>query len=279
VDLGDLAAETPGFAGADLANLINEAALLAAHARKAAIDRQDLETALDRIVLGAERPLLVSERERRIFAYHETGHALVAHLTPGADPVMKVSVVPRGQSMGATVQAPSEEHFAYTSSELRDRLAILLAGRAAEELVFGQATTGAENDLKEATTLARRMVGRWGMSETVGTVFLGLDDEHPFLGRGMMPQQQLGDALLDRAEQAVQELLDEARTKARSTLETHREAMDRVAAALVREETLDRERVAALIEMPADQREAPAAVARSAAIDLSFVPGTGPGEP
>ena len=184
VDLGDLAAETPGFAGADLANLINEAALLAAHARKAAIDRQDLETALDRIVLGAERPLLVSERERRIFAYHEAGHALVAHLDAGSRSGHEGQRCPPWAEHGGNSPGAVRGALCLHVDRVADRLAILLAGRAAEELVFGEATTGAENDLKEATTLARRMVGRWGMSEAVGAVFLGLDDEHPFLGRG-----------------------------------------------------------------------------------------------
>jgi cell division protease FtsH len=258
VNIANIAAATPGFAGADLANLINEAALLAARARKPCVEQSDLEAALDRIVLGTERPILIGERERCILAYHEAGHALIAALTPGADPLRKVSIVPRGRALGVTVQAPIEDRFTYTSGELRARLAILLGGRAAEQLVFDESTTGAENDLKEATALARSMVGRWGMSKNVGAVFLGLGEEHPFLGRELAQPSQVGEAALDRAQGAVRELVDEALAAALAMLTEHRIELDRVAKALVHKETLERTEIEALISAPIPVSSPPA---------------------
>ncbi|HLZ10639.1 MAG TPA: ATP-dependent zinc metalloprotease FtsH, partial [Chloroflexota bacterium] len=186
VDLALLARLTPGFSGADLANLVNEAALLTARGGRISITRADFEGALDKIVLGVERPHLISEDERRVVAYHEAGHALVAVCTPGADPVQKVSIIPRGRSLGVTEQVPTDDRTNYPRGYLLGRLAVLLGGRAAEELVFNEPTTGAENDLDQATKLARRMVGSWGMSEAIGPVHLDEASGNVFLGRDLV---------------------------------------------------------------------------------------------
>jgi cell division protease FtsH len=250
VDLRALAAATPGFAGADLANLVNEAAMLAARRRKTAVERVDLDEALDRILLGSARPHLIGERERRLLAYHEAGHALVAHRTPGADAVRKVSIVPRGQALGVTIQAPLEDRFTYTTRDLLGRLAVLFGGRAAERLVFDDVSTGAEHDLKAATALTRRMVGLWGMSEAVGPFFLGLGEEHAFLGGQLTADLGISDALLERAEAEAGRFLAEAEKRATSLLVAHRPELDRLAAALLVEETIGPERVLALLGPP-----------------------------
>ena len=243
VDLDALAAATPGFSGADLANLVNEAALIAARRGKQVVDRSDFEEALDKILLGTTRSLLMSEEERRLVAYHEAGHAVVAYFTPGADPLRKISIVPRGRALGVTVQAPEEDRFNYTRNQLLGRLAVLLGGRAAEQLVFNEVTTGAQNDLKEATQLARRMVGLWGMSEELGPVYLGLGEQHVFLGREIVQDHSIGTTTLDRADQAVRRLLDEAMERAERILGEHRAELDRLAELLIAEETVGPEKI------------------------------------
>ncbi|MCX2727750.1 ATP-dependent zinc metalloprotease FtsH [Thermomicrobium sp. 4228-Ro] len=243
VDLDALAAATPGFSGADLANLVNEAALVAARRGKEVVDRSDFEEALDKILLGTTRSLLMSEEERRLVAYHEAGHAVVAYFTPGSDPLRKISIVPRGRALGVTVQAPEEDRFNYTRNQLLGRLAVLLGGRAAEQLVFNEVTTGAQNDLKEATQLARRMVGLWGMSEELGPVYLGLGEQHVFLGREIVQDHSIGTTTLDRADQAVRRLLDEAMERAERILREHRAELDRLAELLIAEETVGPEKI------------------------------------
>jgi cell division protease FtsH len=247
VDPASLAAATPGFSGADLSNLVNEAALTAARRDARWVDRSDFEVALDRIVLGASRPILLGEREQRILAYHEAGHAVVAAFTLGADPLRKVSIVPRGMALGVTVQTPTEDHVTYGVRDLLGRLAVMMGGRAAELLVFDEASTGAQNDLKEATALARKMVGLWGMSEEIGPFFLGLGEEHVFLGRELAQERDLGQATLDRAEAAAQRLLRESLERAQRVLTEHRAELDRIAGRLIVEETLDQAEIAALI--------------------------------
>ncbi|HYN88315.1 MAG TPA: ATP-dependent zinc metalloprotease FtsH, partial [Ardenticatenaceae bacterium] len=182
VDLETLARATPGFSGADLANLANEAALHAAREGQRQIMRADFDSALDKILLGVERPRLMDAQARKVVAYHEAGHALVARLTPGTDPVAKVTIIPRGRALGVTQQLPVDDRLNYSRSFLVARLAIMLGGRAAEEVAIGEITTGAENDLQEAAKLARRMVTRWGMSEELGVLAVPSDDENPFLG-------------------------------------------------------------------------------------------------
>jgi cell division protease FtsH len=247
VDPAILAAETPGFAGADLANLVNEAALLAARRNKQTVDRADFESALDRVVLGAERPVLISKGEQRLLAYHEAGHAVVARLIPGADPLRKISIVPHGLALGVTVQVPTEERFTDTRTRLLGRLATMMGGRAAEDLVFDERTTGAQRDLEEATTLARQMVGLWGMSDEVGPYFLGLGERHAFLGREQATEREISEAMLDRAEAAVQRLLADALERARSLLVAHRSELDRLAGRLLAEETLEQHEIDALL--------------------------------
>jgi cell division protease FtsH len=248
VELEALAATTPGFSGADLANLVNEAALVAAMQNRKTVGQINFDLAFDRIVLGAERPMLISEPQRRVIAYHEAGHAIVAHFTPGADPLRKISIVARGRSLGITMQAPEEERVNYSRTYLRGRLAIMMGGRVAEHLVFSEVTTGAENDLKEATATARRMVGLWGMSDDIGPIFLGMGEQQAFLGGDMMDSsRQVSQEMLDRAESAMQHLLADAADHARQLLILQRDKLDLLAETLMREETIDAEAVSALI--------------------------------
>jgi cell division protease FtsH len=248
VDLIHIASSTPGFSGADLANLVNEAALSAAQLGKPAVGRKDIDTALDRIVLGLERPLILSDHERQLLAYHEAGHAIAAHYTPGADPLKKISILPRGQALGMTVQLPIEDRVNLSRSYLLGRLNILLAGRASEQMVFDEMTTGAENDLKQATLLARQMVGLWGMSEEIGPFSLGMGEQHVFLGREIARERDISPAMLDRAEMAVQRLLANAIVQATLILSEYRVALDRVAERLLVDETLEMKDFLELVE-------------------------------
>jgi cell division protease FtsH len=248
VDLIHIARSTPGFSGADLANLVNEAALSAAQLGKPAVGRKDIDTALDRIVLGLERPLILSDHERQLLAYHEAGHAIAAHYTPGADPLKKISILPRGQALGMTVQLPIEDRVNLSRTYLLGRLNILLAGRASEQMVFDEMTTGAENDLKQATLLARQMVGLWGMSEEIGPFSLGMGEQHVFLGREIARERDISPAMLDRAEVAVQRLLANAIVQATLILSEYRVALDRVAEQLLVDETLEMKDFLELVE-------------------------------
>lgn len=247
VDPELLARSTPGFSGADLANLVNEAALIAARKNKKIVEQAEFHDALDRIILGAERPLVLSDRDKRVIAYHEAGHAVVAHFTPEADPLRMISIIPRGQSLGVTMQAPVEDRFNYTRSYLIGRLAILMGGRAAEQLIFDEMTTGAQNDLKEATQIGRRMVGLWGMSDRIGPYYLGLGEEHVFLGREMGQERSLSDELLGRAEHASQALINEAMDVAAGIVHDRRVEMDQLVERLIEEETLSRDQIIAIL--------------------------------
>jgi cell division protease FtsH len=250
VDPDQLARSTPGFSGADLANLVNEAALIAARKMKKVVEQIEFHDALDRIILGAERPLVLSERDRRVIAYHEAGHAVVAYFIPEADPLRMVSIIPRGQSLGVTIQAPMEDRFNYSRRYLSGKLAILMGGRAAEQLIFDEMTTGAQSDLKEATHIARRMVGLWGMSEPIGPYYLGLGEEHVFLGREMGQEKSLSDDLLARAESASREILIEAMDAAADIVDHHRNEMDRLVERLMEEETLNRDQIIEILSSP-----------------------------
>jgi len=236
VDLAALASSTPGMVGADLRNLVNEAALLAAHRGHTTVSRDELADALEKIVLGAARHILISEDERERTAYHEAGHALIGMLEPGADPVRKVSIIPRGHALGVTFQSPEKDRYGFDERFLRGRMTGLLGGRAAEELIYGAVTTGAESDLDQATALARHMVGRWGMSDKIGLVtVLPPDGTDPFMmGEGAPSERtrQLVDAEIRR-------LSDECHTRAVSMLAEHREQLDGLAQALLEHETLD----------------------------------------
>ncbi len=246
VDLATIARQTPGFAGADLANLANEAALLAARKGRETVGLAEFEESLDKILLGTRQPALTLPEERRLVAYHEGGHALVAQLTPGADPVQKVSIVPHGRALGVTQQRPEEDRRNYSRETLLARLAVQLGGRAAEELVFGQPTTGAESDLKAATDLARRMVGLWGMSDELGPVSYNVGERDPFLGREIAAPREYAEATAARIDAAVAELLDDARDRATAVLSAHRAVLDAVASELVAKEMVSGDRLAEL---------------------------------
>jgi cell division protease FtsH len=247
VDLSSLARGTTGFSGADLANLVNEAALTAARRNRKEITPSDFEEALDKILLGTTRTGLMNPKEREVVAYHEAGHALVAHFTPGSDPLRKVSIVPRGRALGVTVQMPEEDRHNYSRTFLQGRLAMLLGGRAAEMVVYDEVTTGAENDLKEASSLARRMVGLWGMSQDLGPVYLGTGEEHVFLGREIVQEKAFSDATANRLDIAVREMVDSALERAIHMNQDYRDKLDGLVAALLEHETLDAREVVAVL--------------------------------
>lgn len=239
IDLEHIAKSTTGFSGADLSNLVNEAALTAARRNRKEILQGDFDEALDKILLGVARNGLMNEREKEVVAYHEAGHAIVAHFTPGSDPLRKVSVVPRGRALGVTVQMPDEDRYNYSRTYLLGRLAGMLGGRAAEMVVYGEITTGAENDLKQATSLARRMVGLWGMSEDVGPIYLGTGEEHVFLGREITQDKSFSDATSERLDAAVREIVENALRQALEINAKHRDKLDALVKALMERETLD----------------------------------------
>ena len=236
VDLRAVAAATPGMVGADLRNLVNEAALLAARRGRRKVERDDLADALEKIVLGAARHILISPEERERTAYHEAGHALLGMLEPGADPVRKISITPRGHSLGVTFQSPEKDRYAFDERYLSGRMTGLLGGRAAEELIYGAVTTGAESDLEQATALATQMVGRWGMSEKVGLVtVVPADGAGPYFF-GEAPTSEHTRELID---EEVRRVLDECHQRALAALRDHREQLERLARSLLEHETLD----------------------------------------
>jgi cell division protease FtsH len=250
VDLSVVAKSTTGFSGADLSNLVNEAALTAARRNQKEITMADFDDALDKILLGTTRGGLMNEMERRVVAYHEAGHAIVAHFTPDADPVRKVTIVPRGRALGVMMQMPEEDRSNHSRTYLLGRLAIALGGRASEMIVFDEITTGAESDLKQATNLARRMVGTWGMSEEIGPVYLGTGEEHIFLGREITQEKAFSDATAQRLDKAVREIIEQSLTDAISIIRTHRTGLEALVAALFEKETLDASEVIALLGPP-----------------------------
>jgi cell division protease FtsH len=238
VDLSILARTTTGFSGADLANLCNEAALVAARHDRIEILMSDFGEAQDKVLLGGARPSLVDPQDRRVVAYHESGHALVAWLTPAADPVHKVTIVPHGRSLGVTEQLPSDDHSNYSVTYLMARLAVMLGGRTAEEIAIGDVTTGAENDLIEATGLARRMVTRWGMGN-LGLVAFRSDDHQPFLGYDLSQGREYSEATAAKIDQEVQHLLEERHEVVYNSLASEREKLDRLVDTLLKDETID----------------------------------------
>jgi cell division protease FtsH len=239
VDLAQIARSTTGFSGADLSNLVNEAALTAARRNSKDIGKRDFDEALDKILLGVAKSGLTNPKEREVVAFHEAGHALVAHFTPGADPLRKVSIVPRGRALGVTVQMPDEDRHNYSRQYLLGRLAMMLGGRAAEMVVYDEITTGAENDLKQATGLARRMVGLWGMSPDVGPLYLGTGEEHVFLGREITQDKSYSDATAEKVDAAVRRIVENALTEAIELNERYRDKLDAMVRALLEKETLD----------------------------------------
>ena len=244
VDLDVIARRTPGFTGADLANLMNEAALLAARHDLRLIGLPQLEEAIDRVMAGPERrSRLISEREKRVIAYHEGGHTLVAHALPNTDPVHKISIIPRGRALGYTLTLPTEDKFLVTRSELADELAMLLGGRTAEEMIFADPTTGAQNDIDRATTIARQMVTEFGMSEVLGPMRFGHPQGEVFLGRDLTSTPDYSDEVAASIDAEVRALIERAHDAAWSVLAENRGVLDRLAAELVEHEALDTERV------------------------------------
>ena len=246
VDLKVLSRTTTGLSGADLANLCNEAALVAARRGHSEVTMHDFEEAWDKILLGGERPALADPRDRRIVAYHEGGHALVAWLTPAADPVHKVSIIPHGQALGVTEQLPGEDRANYSRSVLLARVDVMLGGRVAEETAIGDITTGAENDLARATQLVRRMVTRWGMGD-LGPVVFDADEEQPFLGYRLAQHKDYSEATAARIDQAVERILSERQKIVRRLLTDSRPRLDQLAAALLHDETVDQEALTRLL--------------------------------
>ncbi len=267
VNLAEVAAATPGMVGADLKNLVNEAALLAARRGHDQVTASDFTDSLEKIVLGTVRGIMLSQEDKERTAFHESGHALLGMLTPGADPVRKVSIIPRGQALGVTFQSPQADRYGYSVKYLRGRIVGALGGRAAEEIVFGDVTTGAESDLDQVTAIARQMVGRWGMSEAIGpiSVLPPPGQESPFGLDGVAPATK---ELLDRE---VRRIVDECYEEAVTTLRSHREQLDRLAHTLIERETLDEDDAYAAAGISRDT--APGAVARGEAPGTAPVPG------
>jgi cell division protease FtsH len=255
VDLPLLARTTTGFNGADLANLCNEATLIAARYNHHKVSMSDFEEALDKILLGGIRPLLLDPHDRCVVAYHEAGHALTAWLTPAADPVHKVTIIPHGQALGVTEQIPGSDHYNYTRSYLMARLAVMLSGRSAEEIAMGDITTGAENDLVEATVLARRMVTRWSMG-SLDSVAYKVDEQQPFLGYEMAQGREYSETTAARIDKDVQELLAERHQYTCDLLSSHRDSLDRLVDILLKEETIDKEKLEQILgPRPHETRE------------------------
>jgi cell division protease FtsH len=246
VNLERIARGTPGLAGAELANIVNEAALLAARRNKAQVDGQDFEDAKDKVMLGLERKSRVlSEEERRLVAYHEAGHALVGLTVPGADPLHKVTIIPRGRALGLTAYLPEEELHKYTKQSIESRLAMAYGGRVAEELVFGpeKVTTGAAQDIQQATNIARRMVTQFGMSAVIGPIAVGDREQEIFLGREVVQRREISDRTAQIVDEEVKNILTHAYSEATRIVTERRAALDRLAAALLERETLEREQV------------------------------------
>ena len=248
VELKIIARGTPGFTGADLANLVNEAALLAARDDKKCVSMEDFESAKDKVLMGVERrSLVISEKEKRTTAYHEAGHALVASKIPGTDPIHKVTIIPRGRALGVTQQLPKDEQHTYPKNFLYNNLAIFMGGRLAEEICLGEMTTGAGNDIERATELARKMVCEWGMSEKMGPLTYGTKEEQIFLGRDFSQQKNFSDQTAKLIDQEVKALVMGGYNKAREILLESRDALERLAQALLDRETLNADEIEALI--------------------------------
>ena len=247
VDFEKLARGTPGMTGADLENLTNEAALVATRKDKEKIDMRDFEEAEDIILMGSVKEDTISDAEKRITAYHEAGHTLAAWELPGADPLHKVSIIPRGMAMGVTQLLPGEDRHYYPRTYLMNRLSIALGGRVAEKIVFNDISSGAQNDLKEATSLAEKMVAQWGMSDKVGPINLGRGEEHPFLGRELSLPKRYSEEMAWLMDQEIQKMIIDAESKTTEILTGKRHTLDALAEALIKEETLDKADVEKII--------------------------------
>jgi cell division protease FtsH len=260
VDLVVLARGTSGFSGADLANLVNEAALLAARQDKKTVEMIDFENAKDKVLMGVERrSMIIPEAEKRTTAYHEGGHALVAYLLPGADPLHKVTIIPRGRALGLTMQLPTDDRYSYSREFLVNQIIILLGGRAAEEIVFQQQTTGAGNDLEKATEMARKMVCEWGMSDKMGPLTFGKAEEHVFLGREMSRPKDYSEETAVLIDSEIKRIVTDCASRARQLLESNLEKLHVLARALLERETLDGEEInRVLLARPFQEAPTPA---------------------
>ncbi|MDP6290074.1 MAG: ATP-dependent zinc metalloprotease FtsH [Arenicellales bacterium] len=249
VDPGIIARGTPGFSGADLANLINEAALFAARASKRLVNMEDFELAKDKVLMGVERRSIVMPEEERLnTAYHESGHTVVAKVLKNTDPVHKVTIIPRGRALGVTMQLPVEDRYSHDRNFLLSRIAVLMGGRVAEEIFMGQMTTGAANDFEQATDMARNMVSRWGMSDELGTRIYGENESEVFLGRDVTTHRNLSNSMAERVDSEISRIINDQYTSAKEIIETHRDKVETMAHALMEWETLDADQIDAVME-------------------------------
>ncbi|MFN3739842.1 MAG: ATP-dependent zinc metalloprotease FtsH [Thermodesulfovibrionales bacterium] len=259
VNLEIIARGTPGFSGADLANLVNEAALLAARKSKATVDMEDFEAAKDKVLMGVERrSMIISEEEKRNTAYHEGGHALVAKLTPGTDPIHKVSIIPRGRALGVTQQLPMDDRYTYSKDYLLKTISVLLGGRAAEEIALGHMTTGAGNDLERATDLARKMVTQWGMSDKLGPLTFGKREEQIFLGKELAKHKDYSEKTAEEIDTEVKRIVTEQYEYSKDLIRKNRGLLDALVNLLLEKETVDGAEIDRLIESYRTQTLQPA---------------------
>src|SRR5688572_9393363 len=244
-----IARGTPGFSGADLANLVNEAALFAARQSKRLVDMDDFERAKDKIIMGAERrSLVMPEHERRNTAYHESGHALVAKLLLKTDPVHKVTIIPRGRALGVTMQLPTEDRYSMDREQILQNISVLFGGRIAEEIFMGQMTTGASNDFERATEMARRMVTQWGMSDAMGPMVYGENDGEVFLGRSITTHKNVSEETMRQVDAEIRRIIDQQYAVARKLIEDNRDKIEKMAAALLEWETIDADQINDIME-------------------------------
>ncbi|MEI6863373.1 MAG: ATP-dependent zinc metalloprotease FtsH, partial [Candidatus Omnitrophota bacterium] len=253
-DLGTIARGTPGFSGADLANLVNEAALLAARRNKESVTMNELHESIERVMAGPERKSrIISKEEKAIISYHESGHALLALVTPGAEPLHKVSILPRGMALGYTIRLPLEDRYIVRKEELLGRIVGLLGGRVSEELIFNEVSTGAQNDLEVATAIARKMVTRFGMSEKMGNITFGHREEQIFLGRDMIEDRSYSDQTALLIDQEVRRIVDDCYKRAKEELEKHKEKLKVLAEKLLEKEVMDVEEIRNLLGLVKDE--------------------------
>lgn len=247
VNLEEIAAETVGFSGADLANLVNEAALRAGRHNHTVISQEDFDRARDKVSLGNESGEILTTEEKQRVAYHESGHAMLAMLLPHVDPVNKISIIPRGRALGVTEQTPTEDRHNFTQTYLESRVCILLGGRCAEKLVYSEVSSGAGDDLKKATELARHMIAEWGMNDSLGPINLQQGEEHPFLGREMTTSRKFSEAFAQRVDEEVSQLINRCEQKSLQLLSENRQKLDKLATKLQTVETMDREQIMELL--------------------------------
>jgi cell division protease FtsH len=244
-----LARGTPGFSGADLANLVNEAAQFAARFNKRLVDMDDFERAKDKVIMRTQRPSMVMpEHERRNTAYHESGHAVVAKLLPKTDPVHKVTIIPRGRALGVTMQLPQEDRYSMDREHILQNIAVLFGGRIAEEIFMNQMTTGASNDFERATELARRMVTQWGMSDTLGPMIYGENEGEVFLGRSITTHKNVSETTMQKVDAEIRRIVDEQYKLARRLIEENRDKVEAMAKALLEWETIDSDQISDIME-------------------------------